>query len=236
MKNKIIIALDVPDLASGENLVRQLNPHVGMFKVGLELYTSAGPAAVTMIKSHGGKVFADLKLHDIPNTVAGAAKALVRQEVDMLNVHAAGGSIMLKEAARAVRETADAAGQPPPLLIAVTVLTSLDGKMLRREIGIDREVEDQVVAWARLAQDCGLDGVVASPREISVLRKACGPEFIIVTPGIRPAGADTGDQRRVMTPTEALELGASYLVVGRPVTAAPDPAAAARSLYSAGTT
>jgi len=229
-KDRIIVALDVPDLKAGEELVEKLFPYAGIFKVGLELYTAAGPAAIQMVKEHGGKVFADLKLHDIPNTVAGAARLLVRQGVDMLNVHAAGGRSMLKEAVQAVREEAAIAGCQAPFLIAVTVLTSLDGPALRREVGIEREVEEQVVRWARLSQDCGLDGVVASPWEIKALREACGPEFIIVTPGVRPAGAARGDQRRVMTPAEALSQGASYLVIGRPITAAADPVAAARSI------
>lgn len=229
-KDRIIVALDVPDLKAGEKLVENLFPYVGMFKVGLELYTAAGPAAIQMVKEHGGKVFADLKLHDIPNTVAGAARLLVRQGVDMLNVHAAGGRSMLKVAVQAVREEAAIAGRQAPLLIAVTVLTSLDGAALRWEVGIEREVEEQVVRWARLSQDCGLDGVVASPQEIKALREACGPEFIIVTPGVRPAGAARGDQRRVMTPAEALSQGASYLVIGRPITAATDPVAAARAI------
>lgn len=229
-KEKIIVALDVPDIGAGRRLVESLSGCVGLFKVGLELFSSAGPPAIQMVKEQGGRVFADLKLHDIPNTVAGAARALVRQQVDMLDVHAAGGSAMLKEAARAVCEEADRAGRRPPLLLAITVLTSLDEVALRGEMGIERGVEEQVVRWARLAQDCGLDGVVASPREIRAIRKACGPEFIIVTPGVRPAGSARGDQRRVMTPAEAIGQGADYLVIGRPITGAPDPVAAARSI------
>ncbi|WP_258359369.1 orotidine-5'-phosphate decarboxylase [Moorella sulfitireducens (nom. illeg.)] len=229
-RDKIIVALDVASLAAGEKLVDQLFPYVGMFKVGLELYTATGPAAIRMVKERGGKVFADLKLHDIPNTVAGAARSLVRHGVDMLNVHAAGGRSMMEAAAEAARQEAAAAGLPVPIILAVTVLTSLDGKTLRDEVGIERGVDEQVVYWARLAQEAGLDGVVASPREIQVIRQACGPEFLIVTPGVRPAGAERGDQRRVMTPAEALEQGASYLVIGRPITAAPDPAAAARAI------
>ncbi|NLW08059.1 MAG: orotidine-5'-phosphate decarboxylase [Clostridia bacterium] len=229
-KEKIIVALDVPDLSAGERLVKSLATHVGFFKVGLEFYSAAGPAAIAMVKQHGGKVFADLKLHDIPNTVAGAARALVRQGVDILDVHAAGGRAMLTAAAGAVREEAAKAGCRAPLLLAITVLTSLDGAALRSEVGIERELEEQVVHWARLAQDCGLDGVVASPREIKAIRKACGSDFIIVTPGVRPAGAALGDQRRVMTPAEALAEGSDYLVIGRPITASPDPVAAARAI------
>ncbi|MGI9859891.1 orotidine-5'-phosphate decarboxylase [Moorella naiadis] len=232
VKDKIIVALDVPDLAAGERLVDQLSPYAGMFKVGLELYTAAGPAAVRMIKEHGGRVFADLKLHDIPHTVAGAVRALVRLGVDMLNVHAAGGKAMLQAAAAAVREEAAALNRPAPVFIAVTVLTSLDREALHCEVGIEREVEEQVVHWALLARESGLDGVVASPREIRAIREACGPEFGIVTPGVRPAGSDRGDQRRVMTPAAALREGASYLVIGRPIIAAPDPAAAARAIIT----
>lgn len=229
-KDKIIVALDVPDLAAGEKLVDRLSPYAGMFKVGLEFFTAAGPAAVRMVKERGGRVFADLKFHDIPNTVAGAARALVRLGVDMLNVHAAGGKAMLQAAATAVREEAAALNRPAPVIIAVTVLTSLDREALRCEVGIEREVEEQVARWALLAREAGLDGVVASPREIRAIREACGPEFVIVTPGVRPAGSDRGDQRRVMTPAEALREGASYLVIGRPITAAPDPVAAARAI------
>ncbi|MDK2820712.1 MAG: orotidine-5-phosphate decarboxylase [Clostridia bacterium] len=217
-------------MIKGEKLVLQLSPYVGMFKVGLEFYTSNGPDAIRMVKEHGGRVFADLKLHDIPNTVAGAARALVRLGVDMLNVHAAGGSSMLKAAVAAVREEAEAAQCSPPILLAVTVLTSLDEEALRKEVGIERKVEEQVINWARLAQDCGLDGVVASPKEIKAIRQACGPEFVIVTPGIRPLGFQQADQRRVMTPAEALKEGASYMVIGRPITASPDPVAAAQNI------
>lgn len=230
VKDKLIIALDVADLKAAEDLVTRLAPHVGMFKVGLELYTAVGPAAIQLIKERGGRVFADLKLHDIPNTVSRAARALVRHGVDMLNVHAAGGRKMLQATAEAVKEEAYKQGRKPPLLIAVTVLTSLDATSLKHEVGIERDLEEQVVHWAELAQECGLDGVVASPQELEAIRGTCGPDLVIVTPGIRQAGSQAHDQRRVLTPAEAVRKGATYLVVGRPVTSAPDPVAAVASI------
>ncbi|MGB9662460.1 MAG: orotidine-5'-phosphate decarboxylase [Moorellaceae bacterium] len=229
-KEKLIIALDVAGLEAAEDLVNKLAPYVGMFKVGLELYTAAGPAAIRLIKERGGRVFADLKLHDIPHTVSQAARVLVRQGVDMLNVHAAGGRKMLQATAQAVKEEAYKQGRKPPLLIAVTVLTSLEEVELRQEVGMNRPLEQQVVYWAQLARECGLDGVVSSARELEALRRACGPELVIVTPGIRPAGSQTHDQRRVLTPAEAVRKGATYLVVGRPVTGAPDPVAAVKGI------
>ncbi|GFN24038.1 orotidine-5'-phosphate decarboxylase [Thermanaeromonas sp. C210] len=229
-RDKLIVALDVADLGAAEKLVAKLAPYVGMFKVGLELYTAAGPAAVHMIKERGGRVFADLKLHDIPNTVARAARALVRHGVDMLNVHAAGGSQMLRAAVEAVKDEADGQGRRAPLLIAVTVLTSLDEAGLREEVGVRRGLVEQVVFWARLARECGLDGVVASALELEAIRRACGPDWVIVTPGIRPQGSRSDDQSRVLTPGEAVRRGASYLVVGRPVISAPDPVEAAVSI------
>ncbi|MGI9952306.1 orotidine-5'-phosphate decarboxylase [Moorellaceae bacterium AZ2] len=229
-QDKLIIALDVAELATAEKLVVGLAPYVGMFKVGLELYTAAGPAAIHMIKERGGRVFADLKLHDIPHTVSQAARALVRHGVDMLNVHAAGGRKMLRATVEAVKEEADKQGRKAPLLIAVTVLTSLDEASLQEEMGVRRSLEEQVVFWAGLAQECGLDGVVASALELEAIRSACGPDFVIVTPGIRPAGSRRDDQSRVLTPGEAVRRGASYLVVGRPVTSAPDPVAAVNSI------
>ncbi|MDN5347337.1 MAG: orotidine-5-phosphate decarboxylase [Clostridia bacterium] len=231
-RDRLIVALDVPDLEKAETLVKLLSPHTGMFKIGLELYTSAGPAAIEMVKRYDARVFADLKLHDIPNTVARAARALTRLGADMLNVHAAGGREMLSEAARSVKEAAAAAGRPAPLLLAVTVLTSLDARSLKEEIGIIRPMEEQVVYWASLARECGLDGVVASSREAAAVRAACGPNFVIVTPGVRPAGAEHDDQRRVLTPLEAIRAGASYIVVGRPITQAPAPVEAAQAIIA----
>ncbi len=226
--DRLIVALDAPDAASAEKLVRALSPVVRNFKVGKELFTACGPSVVDVVRRSGGRVFLDLKFHDIPNTVAGACAAGSRiPGVFMLNVHAAGGRAMLEAAAKAVRENAK--GPEKPLLIAVTVLTSLSAADLK-ETGVDRPLEEHVEALAVLAKSAGLDGVVASPRETALIRKTCGKNFKIVTPGVRPAWAATGDQKRVMTPGEAVAAGADYLVVGRPITHDADPLAAARKI------
>jgi len=230
IRDKLIIALDVPTLEQGKRLVDQLHPYAGTFKVGLELYTAEGPRVIDMIKHRGSKIFVDLKFHDIPNTVAGAVRALVRKGVDMCTVHAAGGRAMLKAAVEASREEAQRQGGTPPKILAVTVLTSWEEKSFREEMGIPRSLKEQAITWALMAQKAGTDGVVASPWEVEDIRGVCGPRFIIVTPGIRPRGAPLGDQCRVMTPGEALAAGADYLVVGRAITAAPDPGAAARDI------
>lgn len=225
--DRLIVALDAPDAVSAEKLVSKLSPVVSNFKVGKELFTACGPSVVEAVRRAGGRVFLDLKFHDIPNTVAGACAAGSRiPGVFMLNVHAAGGRAMLEAAAKAVRENAKG---ERPLLIAVTVLTSLSETDLK-ETGVDRPLEKHVESLAALAKAAGLDGVVASPRETAMIRKACGPDFKIVTPGVRPSWAAAGDQKRVMTPAEAVAAGADYLVVGRPITGDPDPAAAARRI------
>ncbi len=231
-KEKLIVALDVDSIAEALRLVDMLHPYVGMFKVGMELYNAVGPAAVQEIQKRGGKVFIDLKLHDIPNTVAKAARVLTRLGASIINVHAGGGLAMMQAARSAVQDEAAALGIEPPMLIAVTVLTSLDQEALNRQLNIDKRVEEQVVHWAKLAQRAGLDGVVASPREIKAIRQACGEQFAIITPGIRPAGSQKNDQKRTMTPKEAIELGAHYLVVGRPITAATDPVLAAQGIVA----
>jgi len=228
VENPIIIPLDVPALESALELARTLAPYVGAFKVGLELYNAVGSGifeALAIVSGKDVRIFYDAKFHDIPNTVAGAVRAAVRHKLWMVNVHASGGAPMMKAAVDAARSS-----ETPPLVIAVTVLTSIDDQMLRTDLGVGRTAEEQVVALARLAQDAGCDGVVASPRETKSIRDACGPEFLIVTPGVRPAGASLDDQKRVMTPAEAIAQGASYLVIGRPITAAPDCAAAAQAI------
>jgi len=229
-KNPLIIALDVDTVEEAVSLAERLGPYAGGFKVGMQLYNSAGPEAVRSLREKNVPVFIDLKLHDIPNTVSGAARVLTRHGASILNVHAAGGKAMMQAAAEAARDEADKAGISRPLVIAVTVLTSIDQEVFNHEVGIAGSIQDRVTAWALLAKEAGLDGVVASPREIAAIRKACGPDFVIITPGVRPAGAAANDQKRTMTPGEAIRLGATYLVVGRPVTAAPDPVEAARGI------
>ncbi|HHX74817.1 MAG TPA: orotidine-5'-phosphate decarboxylase [Firmicutes bacterium] len=232
MREKIIVALDVESEARALALAEELQEYVGAFKVGLQLYHSAGPEIVRKMVRSGTKVFLDLKFHDIPNTVAHAAEAVVELGAFMFNVHASGGGRMLAAAAAATKQKALQLGIDPPLLLGVTVLTSLSAAELRAETGVERPLPEQVAALARLSQKSGLDGVVASAREIPWIRSACGEDFVIVTPGIRPAWAAENDQRRVATPGEALRLGADYLVIGRPLTAAASPRDAARKLLA----
>ncbi|PDW03136.1 orotidine-5'-phosphate decarboxylase [Candidatus Viridilinea mediisalina] len=228
-QDRILVALDTPTLDEALVLVKQLRPYVGGFKVGLELCTAVGvPEVVTQVAAAGGKLFLDLKLHDIPNTVAGAVRSVcgLGAGIGMLTLHCQGGAAMLRAAVEAA-----AAAPERPLLLGVTVLTSIDTLALRDELGVAAPLEAHVVALAQLAQRCGLDGVVASPHEVAAIRQACGPEFLIITPGVRPTWAASGDQRRTMTPSAALAAGADYLVIGRPLTAADDPVAAAQQLW-----
>ena len=229
-KNPLIIALDVNTMEEAELLVDTLAPYAGGFKVGMQLYNSAGPEVLHRLRAKKATVFVDLKFHDIPNTVAGATRVLTRLGAAILNVHAAGGRDMMRAAADAARDEAARANIKPPLVVAVTVLTSISQEVFNNQIGLPGSIEERVVAWALLAKEAGLDGVVASPREIAAIRKNCGKDFIIITPGVRPAGAAADDQKRTMTPGEAIGLGATYLVVGRPVTAASDPVSAARGI------
>ncbi len=226
--NRILVALDVETAAQAMLLSNQLRGRVGGFKVGKQLFTAEGPSIVRALSDRGDRVFLDLKFHDIPNTVAGAVAAAIATGAWMVNVHASGGRRMMESAAEAATAAAAKHQRPRPLIIGVTVLTSLDAADLR-ETGIERPVLEQVVHLATLAQDSGLDGVVASPQEISAIRDACGPNFLIVTPGIRPTtGKPTADdQARTLGPAEAIEAGASFLVVGRPIVSSTDPRAAA---------
>ncbi len=228
---KLIVALDVPTLEEAEKLVKVLAPYVGVFKVGKELFTAAGPAAIDMVHRHGGKVFLDLKYHDIPNTVGSACEAATRMGVFMVNVHTLGGQKMMIQAVQSVHKAAEAVKKDPPKLIGVTVLTSLADHDLK-EVGIDKKVKAQVEDLAMLAKQSGLDGVVASPQEIALIRKSAGKDFLIVTPGVRPVWAAQGDQKRVMTPKEAIEEGADFIVIGRPITQQPDPASAAEKVLN----
>ena len=206
-------------------LTKKLEGGADLFKVGLQLFTSEGPGIVGRLSATGTRVFLDLKYHDIPNTVAGAVVEGCRCGAAIINLHASGGSAMMTAAAEAVRRFSEQGGRPAPLLAAVTVLTSLDNEALAR-VGVGRPVEEQVVALARLAQDCGLGGVVASPREVASIKVACGRSFKVITPGVRPSWTVAGDQSRFTTPAEAVSLGSDYLVIGRPITGADDPPAA----------
>ncbi len=223
-ESRIIVALDYPEAAPALALAERLDPALCRLKVGKELFVSAGPRLVEELVDRGYQVFLDLKFHDIPNTVAQACAAAARLGVWMLNVHASGGSTMM----RAAREALEAM-HPRPRLIAVTVLTSLSRPDLA-EIGLDLPPEEQVMRLARLTHEAGLDGVVCSAREAERLRQKLGSDFLLVTPGIRPAGGAGDDQQRVLTPIQALRAGADYLVVGRPITRAPDPVAALQSM------
>ncbi|MBP1767940.1 MAG: orotidine 5'-phosphate decarboxylase [Candidatus Aminicenantes bacterium] len=220
-KEKIIIALDVGTKREALALTGELK-EARVFKIGMELFTAEGPALLEETVRLGKRPFLDLKYHDIPNTVAGAVRAATRNGVSMLTLHTSGGGEMMAAAARAAREESVRAGKDRPLLLGVTVLTSLKEEELRR-VGIDRSVADQVLRLAALAKDSGLDGVVSSPHEIEIIKRECGGEFLVVTPGIRPAWAAAQDQKRIMTPAEAIDKGADYLVIGRPITGAPSP-------------
>jgi len=222
-RNPLLVAIDTSDPDEARALVRAVAGVAGGIKLGLEFFAANGPKAVKDI-SFGEPLFLDLKLHDIPNTVAGAVRAVASLEPLLLTVHAGGGPAMMRAAADAAT-----AGRHRTKILAVTVLTSLDEDDLAR-VGQSGPVAEQVLRLGLLARDNGLDGVVCSPHEVAGLRAACGPNFMLVVPGIRPAGASAGDQKRVMTPREALAAGADYLVIGRPITAAPDPAAAARAI------
>lgn len=214
---RVVLALDVDSKAEALALVTELRDTVGMFKVGHQLFTGHGPDVVRAITARGAKVFLDLKYHDIPNTVAAAVAEAAALGVSILNVHALGGLDMMKAAAESARETADKRGVPAPLTLAVTILTSMDERSLRRDLKIARSLQREVAHLARLAHRAGMSGVVASPQEIKMLRRAVKGPFTILTPGVRPAWAAKDDQKRVMTPGEAVGAGADYIVIGRPV-------------------
>jgi orotidine-5'-phosphate decarboxylase len=223
-RRRLIVALDVPDAAAAHTLVSRLEDTCSWFKVGMELFTAAGPAVLEPLLKRGHSVFLDLKFHDIPNTVAGAVRSAATLGVRMVNVHASGGPAMLAAARDALQGFTD-----PPELLAVTILTSMDHAQLTAT-GIEQSPAAQVELLARMSFAAGIRGFVCSPQEVATLRALIGPEGILVIPGIRPAGAENGDQRRISTPAEALRLGASHLVVGRPITQAPDPAQATEAI------
>ena len=231
MRDRLFVALDVESLDDAGRLLDRLGDSVTGVKIGTQLFTSAGPAAVELAHKRGHRVFLDLKFHDIPNTVAGAVRSATRLGVFMLNVHASGGVEMMRAAAESAAQAARDLGVTRPLCLGVTVLTSLDRRALEREVGVPASIDAHVLRLAEGAREAGLDGCVASPQEIRRLRIGLGPRFVIVTPGIRPAYA-TDDQKRVATPRAALEAGADYLVVGRPITGASDPKAAASAILA----
>lgn len=230
LMKKIMIALDFPSVAEAQALLDRLQDYRCYVKVGMELFYAAGPSFVEQLKKQGYYVFLDLKLHDIPNTVLGAAKSITRLGVDMFNVHAAGGKRMMEAALEGVEQgisylshSSDLKKENHPIVIAVTQLTSTSEEMMNREIGIPGSIDDAVRHYARLAKESGLHGVVSSPRETKLVKKECGNDFIVVTPGIRPSWSQKGDQQRISTPEEAIELGADYLVIGRAITQSENP-------------
>jgi orotidine-5'-phosphate decarboxylase len=228
-RNPILVAIDTQEVERARDLAQTLAGAVGGIKLGLEFFNANGPSGVSEVAGGRGDLFLDLKYHDIPNTVAGAVRAAMKLRPMILNVHAGGGPAMMKAALEAAETESARLGCARPKLIAVTVLTSMDDNDLSA-VGQQGPAAEQVLRLAKLTRDCGLDGVVCSPREIAAIRAACGPDFTLVVPGIRPAGAAVGDQKRVMTPREAIDAGADWLVIGRPITGAPDPAAAAREI------
>jgi len=231
VRERLVLALDVDDFKKANELVDKLRDYVGVFKIGSQLFTAEGAKVVNMINEKGGKAFLDLKFHDIPNTVARAAEVATKSEVYIFNVHTSGGYEMMKAAADATVKTSQELGTRKPLILGVTLLTSINQEILEKEeIGIKKRLEEQVVHLAKLAKAAGLDGVVASSWEIKEIKKVCGEDFIILTPGIRPAGKSSDDQKRVMTPQEAIKLGADFLVIGRPIRNAVNPVEATKEI------
>ena len=229
-QNQLIVALDVEDLAAANRLVTTLSDEVKWFKIGKQLFTAVGPTSVKLLHEAKRNIFLDLKFHDIPNTVAGAVASGTKLGANMINMHASGGLEMMRASGEAAEKQASELGIPKPTLLGVTVLTSVNEANFQCDFGTQRTLEDQVAYLAGLSQEAGLDGVVASPLEIELIRKVCGDNFVIVTPGVRPAWAAANDQQRVMTPAEAIDAGADYIVVGRPITAADNPREAARAI------
>ncbi len=227
--DRLIVALDVHSMADVRTLVEHLEDSVSYYKVGMELFYRVGAEVLSYLHDRDKSVFLDLKLHDIPNTVAEGLCSLMRLHADMLNVHASGGYEMMRTAVEKVHEQALQEGIDAPKLIAVTILTSI-GNESWREMGFSQNIREQVVHLACLAKKAGMDGVVASPQEAASIREVCGEEFLIVTPGVRPAGAEIDDQNRIATPADALRSGATHLVVGRPIRAAADPKSAAEAI------
>lgn len=232
MDNRSIVALDFDDADQVIRIVNELSDLVSWFKVGKQLFTSTGPRIVEQLREAGKSVFLDLKFHDIPNTVAGAVASATAIGANMINIHASGGLEMMKVANQSAEEVSDRLGIPKPKLLGVTVLTSIDQSAFQNDFASSRTISDQVAYLSICAQEAGLDGVVASPLEIEIIRKKCEDQFWIVTPGVRPKSASLGDQKRVMTPKEAIDAGANQIVVGRPITQAADSYKATKSILA----
>lgn len=231
--NPIICAIDTNDIVQAEYLISEVREHIGMIKLGLEFFSIHGPQGVERVTQKGEiPFFLDLKFHDIPNTLAGAVRSAMRLRPKMMTLHASGGGMMMRAAADVVQEEADKLDVESPIMLGVTVLTSMDQQDLI-SMGVQHELPKQVESLAELAQKSGMNGVVCSPHEARRLRRVCGDDFTLVTPGVRPANSDQGDQKRIMTPQDALEAGASYLVIGRPITEAADPSHVAEDVKSA---
>jgi orotidine-5'-phosphate decarboxylase len=228
-KDKIIFALDVEHFAEAQRWVNLLKDYVGLFKVGKQLFTHAGPKVIDMIRQKGQKVFLDLKYHDIPNTVAKAGEEATKLNVTMFNLHALGGSEMMRKTVEASKSMAKSLGIPKPIILAVTILTSMDEGALK-EVGVQGPLLEEVGRLAFLSSKAGVDGVIASPQEIGIIRERCGGKFLIVTPGIRAPSDKKDDQKRTLTPKEAISAGANYLVIGRPIKEAKDPLEAVQKI------
>ncbi len=230
-KTELIVALDVPELKDAEAVVKKLSPAVKYFKIGMQLFTACGPSVVEMVHRHKREVFLDLKFHDIPNTVAQAAVSSLRLGVFMFNVHAIGGSVMLSTLMQAVHDESKALKKKRPVVLGVSVLTSMDRQQLNR-VGVIRSVKNEVIHLAKLCKEAGLDGVVCSGKEIKLLRRVIGEDFVLVVPGVRPKAAGSDDQKRVVTPADAARWGADYIVVGRPIVAQADPLQSAKDILA----
>ncbi len=229
--NPIICALDTKNIQEASKLCQDIKAHIGFIKLGLEFFTKNGPQGFTEVAKTGVPIFLDLKFHDIPNTVAEAVSSALTLDVSIITIHTLGGSEMMKAAAKAAKETAEKLNKKPPLIVGVTILTSMDEQDLAG-IGINRQVAKQVEILAKLAKSSGLDGIVCSPHEIELVKSVCGVDFKTVVPGVRPKSADAGDQKRIMTPSQALGKGADYIVIGRPITKANNPVIAAKEIYN----
>lgn len=226
VNERIILALDVDDLDEAERLVVELKDYVGFFKVGLQLFTSFGFSAIKMIKDHGAKVYCDLKFHDIPTTVAHACSNLIKHNINFFNIHLQGGSKMVSQVVKTAKDTAKSLEIEPPTILGVSLLSSLGQRTLGEELCVEKNVEDYIIKLAQIAKDCGLSGIAAGASEAKKIRQKFGEDFIILCPATRPTWAAINDQVRVDTPTEAIKAGVDYLVIGRPITDAPDKVAA----------